>query len=44
MELIHGAADLVGIETLTKVESICTAGVAETQCSGDVSSGNWGTE
>ena len=31
----------MGIDTLTKVKRICSAGVAETPCSGDVSSGNW---
>ena len=40
MEQIRSAADLVGIDTLTKVKRICSAGVAETQRSGDVSSGN----
>ena len=30
-ELIRRAADLLGIDTLTKVKRICSAGMAETQ-------------
>ena len=39
-EQIHSAADLVGIDTLTKVKRICSTGVVETQRSRDVSSEN----
>ena len=42
MELIRSVADLVGIDTLTRVKRITSTGVAEMQRSGDVSSGNWG--
>ena len=41
---IRNVADLVGIDTLTKVKRTCSAGVVETQRSGDVSSAKTGRQ